>query len=75
MRSPALLEAIDIAGGPAALGAALGISGQAISQWDQAPVIRVLEIERITGVSRHALRPDIYPPIPRKRRVPAVAAD
>ena len=61
MRSDALLQAIEKAGGPAALGAELGIRSQAISQWDRAPVNRVLEIERITGVSRHKLRPDIYP--------------
>lgn len=40
----------------------LGISAQAISQWKRVPVERVLEVERITGVSRHELRPDIYPP-------------
>lgn len=39
----------------------LGISAQAISQWRRVPVERVLEVERITGVSRHELRPDIYP--------------
>lgn len=60
-RSPALLHAIELAGGPGALGAELGIRGQAISQWRQAPVTRVLEIERLTGISRHKLRPDIYP--------------
>lgn len=39
----------------------LGISAQAISQWRRVPVERVLEVERLTGVSRHELRPDIYP--------------
>ncbi len=75
MRSAALLEAIEIAGGPAALGAGLGIRSQAISQWTQAPVTRVLDIERLTGVSRFDLRPDIYPrgPAPRRRAVPAPA--
>lgn len=40
----------------------LGITAQAISQWEQAPVQHVLNIERLTGVPRHELRPDIYPP-------------
>lgn len=43
---------------------ALGTSHQAIVQWSRAPVVRVLEIERLTGVSRHELRPDIYPDTP-----------
>lgn len=40
----------------------LGVSAQAISQWRQVPVSRVLDVERITGVPREELRPDIYPP-------------
>lgn len=75
MRSAALLKALEILGGPAALGAILGISSQAISQWDEAPVARVLEIEKATKgkVARHELRPDIYPPPePRKPRRPAL---
>lgn len=39
----------------------LGITPQALSQWDRVPPLRVLEVERITGVPRHELRPDIYP--------------
>jgi len=48
-------------GGPAGLGAKLSISKQAVGKWTQVPVDRVLDIENITGVSRHDLRPDIYP--------------
>ncbi len=40
----------------------LGITHGAISQWRRVPVERVLDIERITGLPRHVLRPDIYPP-------------
>ena len=36
------------------------ISPQAISQWDKVPAKRVLEVEKITGISRHVLRPDIF---------------
>lgn len=37
------------------------ITPQAISQWRQVPAGRVLDVERVTGVPRHELRPDIYP--------------
>lgn len=57
-----LAFAIRKAGGRAALAKMLNISPQAISQWREVPVHRVLEVERITGVSRYDLRPDIYPP-------------
>jgi DNA-binding transcriptional regulator YdaS (Cro superfamily) len=42
----------------------LGISVAAVCQWDRVPAERVLEVERATGVSRHDLRPDLYPPQP-----------
>lgn len=38
-----------------------GITPQAISQWSRVPAERVLDVELVTGVSRHELRPDIYP--------------
>lgn len=53
------------AGGSVALAKLLGITSQAISQWDRTPVRWVLRIEEETGVPRAQLRPDIYPP--RKR--------
>lgn len=37
------------------------ISSQAISQWHRVPSERVLVVEKVTGVSRHDLRPDLYP--------------
>mgnify|MGYP002721069339 CR=1 FL=1 len=39
----------------------LKLSRGAVSQWTQIPAERVLEVERITGVPRHQLRPDLYP--------------
>jgi DNA-binding transcriptional regulator YdaS (Cro superfamily) len=65
----ALDEAIQIAGGLRALGRALGIRHQIISHWKdrRVPAERVLELEHITGVSRHDLRPDIYPREKQKR--------
>jgi DNA-binding transcriptional regulator YdaS (Cro superfamily) len=58
----ALQRAIAHAGGQRALGRALGITAQSLRKWHKAPAERVLDIERITGISRELLRPDIYPP-------------
>jgi hypothetical protein len=63
MRDPALVRAIEEAGGVAELARKLSISSQAVSQWDRVPAERALEVERATGgaVTRHDLRPDLYP--------------
>jgi DNA-binding transcriptional regulator YdaS (Cro superfamily) len=55
-------QAKDKAGGPAALAKALGgtLTSQAVSQWRKVPAERVLDVERITGISRHDLRPDVF---------------
>ncbi|MDV2987046.1 UNVERIFIED_CONTAM: YdaS family helix-turn-helix protein [Methylobacteriaceae bacterium AG10] len=63
MSDVALSRAIKEAGGPKALGDAIGISSQAISQWTECPPRRVLAVEAASGVSRHELRPDLYPPV------------
>jgi DNA-binding transcriptional regulator YdaS (Cro superfamily) len=46
----------------AELSRALGITRGAVAKWKQVPADRVLAVERISGISRHDLRPDIYPP-------------
>jgi DNA-binding transcriptional regulator YdaS (Cro superfamily) len=56
----ALQEAIRTAGGLHALGRKLGISHQAVSQWRRVPAERVLDVERLTGISRYQLRPDVF---------------
>ena len=45
------------------LSALLNIKSAAISKWERRgiPPRRVLDVERITGISRHELRPDLYP--------------
>jgi hypothetical protein len=55
-------KAIQQAGGKSALAKALGVSYQAIQQWARIPAPRVLEVERLSGISRYELRPDIYGP-------------
>lgn len=60
----ALTKAKEIAGGNVGLAKKLGgLTPQAVSQWRRVPVERVLDVERATGVPRHELRPDIYPPV------------
>lgn len=48
--------------------AMIGVSKGEWSRWERGhrPIVatRVLEIEALTGVSRHVLRPDIYGPVP-----------
>jgi DNA-binding transcriptional regulator YdaS (Cro superfamily) len=44
----------------------LKITHGAVSQWRRVPVERVLDVEKITGIPRHVLRPDIYPPSDRE---------
>jgi hypothetical protein len=38
----------------------LGVSAQAVHLWEVVPIARVLEVERITGISRRRLRPDFF---------------
>jgi DNA-binding transcriptional regulator YdaS (Cro superfamily) len=69
----ATARAKSAAGGPSSLSRALGQSGeavspQAISKWSRVPAERVLEVERLTGVSRYELRPDVYGPAPKPDR-------
>lgn len=67
----ALMVAITNVGTASELARQLGISPSAVLQWDEVPVRRVLDVERVTGVSRHQLRPDIYGPAPQMHEVAA----
>jgi TorA maturation chaperone TorD len=60
MRDPGLNEAIKAAGGVAELARRIGISQPSVSNWARVPSDRVLSVEAATGVSREALRPDLY---------------
>jgi len=53
-------EIASKAGGVVALSKALGLSRAAVSQWKRIPIDRVMDVERLTGVSRIELRPDVF---------------
>lgn len=59
-------QAAERAGGVVALARELGIKHTAMYSWTRVPAERVLDIERVTGISRHELRPDIFGPAPEK---------
>jgi DNA-binding transcriptional regulator YdaS (Cro superfamily) len=40
----------------------LGITRAAVVKWDKVPAERVVEIERITGIPREKLGPDLFAP-------------
>lgn len=58
---PIVQQAAEKAGGLSELARKLGIKHNAFYRWHQVPASRVLQIEKITGISRHDMRPDIYP--------------
>jgi TorA maturation chaperone TorD len=60
MRDPGLSEAIRVVGGVSELARKLGISQPSVSTWNRVPAERVLAVEAATGISRTALRPDLY---------------
>lgn len=69
----ALLKCRDTAGSDSQLARDLGVPQSTMWRWlnenRQLPAEHVLRAERLYGVSRHELRPDIYPlERPRRRR-------
>lgn len=64
MNNQAITRACELAGSQSALARMLKLTPQTVQRWcaiGHVPAERVLEIEKATGVSRHELRPDIYP--------------
>lgn len=57
-----LKQAIGLLGGEIELARVAGVSRQAVHKWTRIPPVRVLAIEKATGIPREVLRPDIYPP-------------
>jgi DNA-binding transcriptional regulator YdaS (Cro superfamily) len=67
----ALVKAISAAGGQSALAKALNVTPQAVQQWKRVPPERVLDVERITGISRYELRSDVFGAPPKRGKVAA----
>ena len=65
MEVEALEKAVEAVGGQTALAAAVGVKQTHIWNWlnrdKRVPAERVIAVEQATGISRHELRPDIYP--------------
>lgn len=61
----ALNDAVAAAGGQSALARAIGVSQPSVWHWvnksRRVAAEYVLKVETAIGVSRHALRPDLYP--------------
>jgi len=61
----ALMAAVDHAGSQSELARLVGISSTAVWKWVQSSKRvgdrHVLRVEAETGISRHVLRPDLYP--------------
>ena len=73
----ALLSAIKIVGDQVRFGALCGVTQSAVSKWvakgDGLPAEHAIKVEKATKVSRHDLRPDIYPRD--SASAPSLAAD
>lgn len=54
-------KAIKQMGGRTRAARLVGRTYSAVHQWQQVPAELAIEIERLSGVSRHDLRPDLYP--------------
>jgi len=70
--STGIKKAIKAMGSGAALARALGIDRASVCGWAEIPAKRIIQIERLTGVPREELRPDLYlaprPPSLMKKR-------
>jgi DNA-binding transcriptional regulator YdaS (Cro superfamily) len=59
-RNPIIFKAATKLGGIVRMSQALGLSRGAASQWSEIPVDHVARLEKLTGIPREVLRPDIF---------------
>lgn len=67
MSTEALKRAVEAAGGQAALARQIGVTQSVVWYWLERskrglPAEHVSAVEAASGISRHELRPDLYPP-------------
>lgn len=55
-----ITKAAEKAGGLTKLADMLGVRHQTFYAWKRVPAERVRDIERITGIPAHELRPDLF---------------
>lgn len=76
MESNLVEKAVTAAGGIAAVAEHFEIHYQAVQQWvskNRIPAERVIEMERLSGVSRHELCPKVFGSVPKRERARARA--
>jgi DNA-binding transcriptional regulator YdaS (Cro superfamily) len=59
-RNEIIDRVFEAAGSGRRLAKLLDVSPQAVSQWRSIPLRRAAEIERLTGIKLHELRPDVF---------------
>ena len=62
-KKPIFDRIVAVVGTQTALARALGVKPQALTKWkntDRIPANRVLDVERLTGISRYEMRPDVF---------------
>lgn len=67
VRDPPMQKLIDDFG-LAELSRRVGLNPNSVIKWKRVPDHRIVEVERVTGVKRERLRPDLYRKPPRRRR-------
>lgn len=76
-QSQVIADALEKGGGIKAIADALKMSAEGVRQWrmrGKVPDKHVVELERLTGVSREKLRPDLYAPAANNGHDPVDAA-
>lgn len=61
-RSPEMVRILGSVPSLAWLAHQIGICKQAVSRWHRVPLERVREVEAITGIPAHEIRPDTFEP-------------
>lgn len=59
-QDPMVRKAIKQAGGLSILARRLGLDRRHVYGWERIPARWVLDVEKVTGISRHELRPDVF---------------